>query len=262
MPNGRMVFMGDVYSIWLREMIRYVRARSRVVTSLITPLLWLIIFGSGFSSSLSFGGAGGSTNYINFLAPGILGMTVLFTSIFSGMSVMFDKEFGFLKEILVAPVSRTSIVIGKALGGTTQASIQALLILALSTFIGVKISGTLGLAGALVLILVTLFFLGMGFVGLGISIASRLENIEGFQVVANLLVLPIFFLSGAFFPVTSLPNWMKALVDINPLAYGVDAMRYAVTGLHSYALTTDLAVVVGFFLLMTVVGSILFRNVR
>ena len=124
-----MVFMGDVYSIWLREMIRYVRARSRVVTSLITPLLWLIIFGSGFSSSLSFGGAGGTTNYINFLAPGILGMTVLFTSIFSGMSVMFDKEFGFLKEILVAPVSRTSIVIGKALGGTTQASIQALLIL-------------------------------------------------------------------------------------------------------------------------------------
>jgi ABC-2 type transport system permease protein len=137
-----------------------------------------------------------------------------------------------------------------------------LLILALSTFIGVKISSTLGIAGAVVLILVTLFFLGMGFVGLGISIASRLENIEGFQVVANLLVLPIFFLSGAFFPVTSLPNWMKALVDINPLSYGVDAMRYAVTGLHSYALTTDLAVVVGFFVLMTVVGSILFRNVR
>jgi ABC-2 type transport system permease protein len=235
--------MGDIYSIWLREMTRYVRARSRVVTSLITPLLWLIIFGTGFSSSLSFG-AGGTTNYINFLAPGILGMTVLFTSIFSGMSVMFDKEFGFLKEILVAPVSRTSIVIGKALGGTTQASIQALLILALSTFIGVKISGTLGLAPAVVLI------------------ASRLENIEGFQVVANLLVLPIFFLSGAFFPVASLPNWMKALVDINPLAYGVDAMRYAVTGLHTYALTTDLAVVVGFFALMTVVGSILFRNVR
>jgi len=189
-------------------------------------------------------------------------MIVLFTSIFSGMSVMFDKEFGFLKEILVAPVSRTSIVIGKALGGTTQASIQALLILALSTFIGVKISSTLGLAGAIVLILVCIFFLGMGFAGFGISIASRLENIEGFQVVANLLVLPIFFLSGAFFPVTSLPDWMKALVDINPLAYGVDALRYAVTGLHSYALTTDLAVIIGFFVLMTVVGSILFRNVR
>ena len=259
---GRMAFLGDIYSIWLREMTRYVRARSRVITSLITPLLWLIIFGTGFSSSLSFGGSTGTTNYINFLAPGILGMIVLFTAIFSGMSVMFDKEFGFLKEILVAPVSRTSIVIGKALGGTTQASIQALLILALSTLIGVKISSTLGLAGAVVLIVVCIFFLGMGFVGLGISIASRLENIEGFQVVANLLVLPIFFLSGAFFPVTSLPNWMKALVDINPLSYGVDAMRYAVTGLHSYALTTDLAVVVGFFVLMTVVGSILFRNVR
>ena len=261
MPNGRMEFMGDIYSIWLREMIRYVRARSRVVTSLITPLLWLIIFGTGFSNSLSFG-AGGTTNYINFLAPGILGMTVLFTSMFSGMSVMFDKEFGFLKEILVAPVSRTSIVIGKALGGTTQAAIQGILILGLSYFIGVRISGTLGLAAALVLILVTMFFIGMGFVGLGISIATRLENIEGFQVIMNLLVLPIFFLSGAFFPVTSLPNWMKALVDINPLAYGVDALRYAVTGLHTYALMTDLAVVIGFFVLMTVVGSILFRNVR
>lgn len=262
MPNGRMEFMGDIYSIWLREMIRYIRARSRVVTSLITPLLWLIIFGSGFSSSLSFGGPGGSTNYINFLAPGILGMTVLFTAIFSGMSVMFDKEFGFLKEILVAPVSRTSIVLGKALGGTTQASIQALLILALSTLIGVKISGPLGLAGALALILLTMFFTGMGFVGLGISIASRLENIEGFQVVANLLVLPIFFLSGAFFPVTSLPDWMKVLVDINPLAYSVDALRYAVTGLHTYSVMLDLTVVFGFFVLMTIVGSVLFRNVR
>jgi ABC-2 type transport system permease protein len=178
------------------------------------------------------------------------------------MSVMFDKEFGFLKEILVAPVSRTSIVLGKALGGTTQASIQAMMILALSTLIGVKISGPLGLAGALALIVVTMFFIGMGFVGLGISIASRLENIEGFQVVANLLVLPIFFLSGAFFPVTSLPDWMKVLVDLNPLAYGVDALRYAVTGLHTYTLMLDLAVVFGFFVLMTVVGSILFRNVR
>jgi ABC-2 type transport system permease protein len=262
MPNGRMASVRDVYSIWLREMLRYVRARSRLITSLFTPLLWLIIFGSGFSSSLSFGGPSGSTNYINFLAPGILGMTVLFTSIFSGMSVMFDKEFGFLKEILVAPVSRTSIVLGKALGGTTQASIQALLILALSTLIGVKIVASHGVAAALALIVITMFFTGMGFVGLGISIASRLESIEGFQVVANLLVLPIFFLSGAFFPVTSLPDWMKFLVDINPLAYAVDALRYAVTGLHTYALSLDLAVVFGFFVLMTIVGSILFRNVR
>ncbi|MGZ7115746.1 MAG: ABC transporter permease, partial [Halobacteriota archaeon] len=124
------------------------------------------------------------------------------------------------------------------------------------------ISGTLGLVGALVLIVVTMFFIGMGFVGLGISIASRLENIEGFQVVANLLVLPIFFLRGAFFPVTSLPDWMKVLVDLNPLAYGVDALRYAVTGLHTYSITLDLAVVFGFFVLMTILGSLLFRNGR
>ncbi len=258
----------DIYSIWWREMLRFVRARSRLLTSLIQPMAWLIIFGIGFSSSLgsslSFATSTGTANYLDFLVPGVLGMTALFTnmSLSAGMSFMFDKEFGFLKEILVAPVSRTSIVLGKALGGTTTAVVQGLIILAVAALLGVRLSGPLGLPAALTLIIVTMFFIGMAFAELGISIASRLDSIEGLQVVTIFLVLPIFFLSGALFPLTSLPVWMKVLADINPLSYGVDVLRFALTGVHAYPLALDLAVTVGFFILMTIVGSLLFRDVR
>jgi ABC-2 type transport system permease protein len=268
MPNLRIHVLSDIYSIWRREMIRFVRARSRLVTSLIQPMAWLIIFGIGFSSSLGssmqFATSTGTTNYLTFLVPGVLGMTALFTnmSLAAGMSFMFDKEFGFLKEILVAPVSRSSILLGKALGGTTTAVAQGLIVLMVSALLGVRISGPLGLPAALMLIVVTMFFIGMGFGELGVSIASRLDSIEGLQVVMIFLVLPIFFLSGALFPVASLPEWMKALVDINPLTYGIDAMRFALTGFHTYSLTLDLGVVVGFFILITGIGSLLFRNVH
>ena len=185
MPNSRMHFFSDTYTVWLREMIRYVRTRSRIVSSLAQPLLFLVIFGFGVGSSFQFPGLG--TNYVNFLAPGIVCMTVLFTSIFSGMSVVFDKEFGFLKEILVAPVSRTSIVLGKSLGGTTTGIIQGTIILGLSTLIGVKFTSGLPIGVIILLALVTLFLIGMGFVGLGIAIASRIESMEGFQMISNFL---------------------------------------------------------------------------
>jgi len=175
---------------------------------------------------------------------------------------MFDKEFGFLKEILVAPVSRSSILLGKALAGTTTAMIQGFIILIAAALLGVRISGPLELPAAVALIVVTMFFIGMGFGGLGVSIASRLDSIEGLQVVLIFLVLPIFFLSGALFPVAALPDWMKVAVDVNPLTYAVDAFRYALTGLHSFPLGLDLGVVVGFFILITIIGSLLFRNVR
>jgi len=268
MPNARTSFLSDIYSVWWRETIRFIRARSRLITSLIQPMAWLIIFGIGFSSSLGsslqFARSTGTTNYLAFLVPGVLGMVALFTnmSLSSGMSFMFDKEFGFLKEILVAPVSRSSILLGKALGGTTTAITQGLIVLVVAAVLGVRISGSLGLPAALALIVVTMFFIGMGFGELGVSIASRLESIEGLQVVMIFLVLPIFFLSGALFPVTTLPAWMKALADINPLTYAVDSLRYAVTGLHTYPLTLDLAVVVAFFVLITIIGSLLFRDVH
>ena len=255
-----MHFFSDTYTVWLREMTRYVRTRSRIVSSLAQPLLFLVIFGFGVGSSFQFPGLG--TNYVNFLAPGIVCMTVLFTSIFSGMSVVFDKEFGFLKEILVAPVSRTSIVLGKSLGGTTTGIIQGTIILGLSTLIGVKFTSGLPIGVSILLALVTLFLIGMGFVGLGIAIASRIESMEGFQMISNFLVLPIFFLSGAFFPVNNLPAWMTVLVRINPLAYGVDSMRYVVTGVNQFPIMADLGVMLGFFIVMMLIGAILFRRIQ
>jgi len=268
LPNGHMSFFSDVYSIWWRETIRFVRARSRLITSLVQPMAWLLIFGIGFSSALGssvqFAELTGTTSYLTFLVPGILGMTALFTnmSLSAGMSLMFDKEFGFLKEILVAPVSRSSILLGKALAGTTTAMIQGFIILIAAALLGVRMSGPLEPPAAVALIVVTMFFIGMDFGELGVSIASRLDSIEGLQVVLIFLVLPIFFLSGALFPVADLPDWMKVAVDVNPLTYAVDAFRYALTGLHSFPLELDLGVVVGFFILITVIGSLLFRNVR
>jgi ABC-2 type transport system permease protein len=268
MPNARTSFLTDVYSIWLREMTRYFRARSRVVISFVQPMAWLIIFGVGFSaslgSSLQFAGSTGTTNYLDFLVPGLLGFMAILNSLTSssGMSFMFDKQFGFLKEILVAPVSRSSILLGKALGGTTTAMIQGLIVVVVAALLGVRLSGPLGLPAAFALVVVTMFFITMGFSELGMSFASRVESIEGFQVVVVFLALPLSFLSGALFPVTSLPGWMKALVDLNPLTYAVDALRYAFTGLHAYPLTLDLSVVVGFFILITIIGALLFRNVH
>lgn len=180
------------------------------------------------------------------------------------MSFMFDKQFGFLKEILVAPVSRSSILLGKALGGTTTTLIQGIVIVivVVGALLGVRLSGPLGLPAAFALVVVTMFFITMGFSELGMSFASQVESVEGFQVVVVFLTLPLSFLSGALFPVTSLPGWMEVLVDINPLTYAVDALRYAITGLHAYPLTLDFGVVVGFFILMTIISTLLFRDVH
>ena len=266
--SRRFDMLRDIHSIWLREMTRYARARSRVVISFVQPMVWLIIFGVGFSSSLGsslqLAGATGPTNYLAFLVPGLLGFMALLNSFTtsSGISFMTDKQFGFLKEILVAPVSRSSILLGKALGGTTTAMIQGLVLVIIAALFGVRLSGPLGFPSALALTVVILFLITMGFSSLGLSIASQGESLEGFQVVMVFLALPLFFLSGALFPVTSLPAWMKVLVDINPLTYAVDALRYAITGLHAYPLTLDVSIVVGFFVVVTAIGSILFRNVH
>jgi ABC-2 type transport system permease protein len=254
-----MRLLSDAYTVWLREMIRFARTRSRIVSSLAQPLLFLVIFGSGFSGS--FRSPGLSTNYLNFLAPGIVCMTILFTSVSSGMSVIFDKQFGFLKEILVAPVSRTSIVLGKSLGGTTAGVLQGAIILGISALIGVKFTNGLGIATSVFLALLIMFLIGMGFVGFGISIASRIESMEGFQMINNFLLLPIFVLSGAFFPINNLPKWMGVLVHIDPLAYGVDAMRYVVTGTNQFPIMADMGVMTGFFAVTMLVGTISFKRI-
>jgi ABC-2 type transport system permease protein len=224
-----------IYIIWYRDLLRYWRDRSRLIASFAQPLLFLIVFGTGLSSALSgagggFGGAGvtgGATDvsYTQFIYPGIIGMAVLFSAIFGAMSIVWDREFGFLKEVLVAPIDRSAVAIGKSLGGATQAMIQGLVLLVLAPVVGVKL--TLGIVIALIPLT---FVLAFALSSLGVAIASRMRSMQGFQVVMNFLMMPIFFLSGSLFPLQGLPDWMTVLTRIDPAAYGMDPLRRIALG--------------------------------
>jgi ABC-2 type transport system permease protein len=190
------------------------------------PLLFLIVFGSGLSSALGRGtqfGSAGGFSYIQFMYPGIIGMAILFTAIFGAMSIVWDREFGFLKEVLVAPIDRSSVAIGKALGGTTQAMIQGLILLVLAPFVGVKLN---------VLTVLTMIplaaVLAFGLSAFGVALASSMKSMQGFQVVMNFLMMPMFFLSGALFPLSNLPGWMTLLTRLDPASYGIDPLRRVV----------------------------------
>jgi ABC-2 type transport system permease protein len=220
-----------VYIIWYRDIIRYTRDRFRLVASLAQPVLYLVIFGTGLSSALGggrgggFGGAGGALDYKQFLYGGIIGMSILFISIFSGMSIVWDREFGFLKEILVAPINRSAVAIGKTLGGATQSMVQGLILLLLAPVAGVKLT-PLSVLELLPLMAVVSFAL----TAMGVALASRMRSMQGFQGVMNFLMMPLFFLSGALFPLRGLPDWMNVLTHIDPLAYGIDPMRKVILG--------------------------------
>src|SRR2546427_639507 len=215
-----------IYIIWYRDILRYWRDRWRLVASLAQPLLFLIVFGSGLSSALGrgtlFGSAGGFT-YIQFMYPGIIGMAILFTAIFGAMSIVWDREFGFLKEVLVAPIDRSAVAIGKALGGTTQAMIQGLILLVLAPFVGVKLSFL-----TIVELIPLAALLAFGLSSFGVALASTMKSLQGFQVVMNFLMMPMFFLSGALFPLTNLPGWMTWLTRLDPASYGIDPIRRVV----------------------------------
>jgi ABC-2 type transport system permease protein len=217
-----------VYMIWRRDLIRFWRDRVRVVGALVQPMLFLVILGTGLSSALRGAGGGGfraGLDYTTFIYPGIIGMAVLFSSIFSGMSIIWDREFGFLKEVLVAPIDRSAVAVGKTLGGATQASIQGLILLVLAPFVGVKLTPLAVLA-----LIGLIFSLSFALAAVGVTVAARMRSMMGFQFVLNFLVQPAFFLSGALFPVTGLPGWMTALTRIDPLSYGVDPIRRVVLG--------------------------------
>jgi ABC-2 type transport system permease protein len=206
--------------VWRRELLRYLRNRLRMVTSLVQPVLFLLVLGTGLSSLVP---ASSGVNFKTFMFPGILCMTVLFTSLFSAISIVWDREFGFLREMLVAPVRRGAIVLGKSAGGATTAVLQGTLILLLAGLVGVPYSPVLlfTLLGEMVLVAVAL-------TSFGVLVASRMSQIESFQAVINFLVMPMFFLAGAIFPLSGLPRWLAVLTKLDPLAYAVDPMRRAV----------------------------------
>jgi ABC-2 type transport system permease protein len=222
--DTRLASMRAIYIIWYRDLLRYWRDRWRLVASLAQPLLFLVVFGSGLSSALGGGfGRGSGLSYIQFIYPGIIGMSILFSAIFGAMSIVWDREFGFLKEVLVAPIDRWAVAIGKALGGTTQAMIQGLILLLLAPVVGVKLN---------VLTVVELVplaaVLAFGLASFGVMIASMMKSLQGFQVVMNFLMMPMFFLSGALFPLTNLPGWMTLLTRADPASYGIDPIRRVV----------------------------------
>ena len=248
--------MDIIYTIWLRNMKRFLRSKSRIVGSIAMPLFFLLFLGVGLNSVVQLPGLG--ENYIVFLIPGMVAMSVLFTSVFSGIQIIWDKQFGFLKETLVAPVSRLEIMSGQTLGGATTAVIQGSLILVLSMFVGFPMINPVGFLIALAFMVL----IGISFTAFGIAIASRMEDMTGFQLIMNFVVFPIFGLSGALFPISSLPAWMIPLTLLDPLTYGVEGIRYGLTGVSQINPLVCGAVIGGFTLVMTILGAYLFRKIR
>lgn len=228
----------DVINIlWLRQMKRYLRSRSRVLGAVGQPILFLLALGYGIGAVYKKAGQG---DYLEFLVPGIIIQTLLFSGVFWGIQILFDKRFGFLKEMLVAPVSRTKILLGNALGGATISMIQATLVFIIATVLGFRPYNWLLVPLAFLIALA----LSVTLTSFGAGIASIVEDFQGFQGINNFLIFPLFFLSSSLYPLTSAPGWLKFLASINPLSYQVDLLRYTLSNQHHFNLGLDLAVVV------------------
>ena len=212
-----------IYAIWYREALRLRRDRLRLVGHLLSPLLFLLVFGVGLGRAI--GSLTPGLDFISFLFPGIVGMSVLMIAFMSGISVVWEREMGFLKEVLVAPIPRASLVIGKTLGGATVALVQGIIMLVLSPLAGIEIT-----PGVILRLVPLMLLVAVSIGGLGVLLASRMYSMEGFQVLMNILVMPMLFLSGVFFPVQNLPAWLGVIVRINPVTYGVDAIRQVMLG--------------------------------
>ncbi len=246
--------MSAVYILWLRQLKRYLRSRARIVGAVGQPLLFLLALGFGFGPIYRRAGGG---DFIQFLAPGIIAMTVLFTAMFTGVEVLWDKQFGFLKETLVAPVSRVRIVFGRTLGGATVATLQGVIVLLIALIAGFRPAlATLPIA------FVFAVLTGLLFTALGTAVASVLEDMQGFQLIMNFLVMPLFFLSGALFPLTGAPRALELVARVDPLAYGVDGLRWALIGQAHFPLLIDVVVLGAITGLLLVVGAWLFNRIE
>lgn len=247
--------MKTIYILWLREIKRYFRSKSRIIGSLGQPLLFLLALGYGLGSIFAKAGEG---NYFDFLAPGIIGMSIIFTAIFSGIQIIWDRQFGFLKETLVAPVNRLNIMIGRTLGGATVATMQGLLVLILVTIFGFRpYNWALVPIAILFMLLVALLF-----AALGAAIGSLLDDMQGFQLIMNFLVMPLFFLSGALFPLNGLPAILTGIVRFDPLSYGIDSFRILLVNSGSFGLGLDFAVLAIVTAAFLGIGSYFFSKIQ
>jgi ABC-2 type transport system permease protein len=247
--------MRVLYILWLRQVKKYFRSRSRIIGALGQPVLYLFALGYGLGSVFQKAGNG---NYIQFLVPGIIAQSILFTSIFSGIEIIWDKQFGFLKETLVAPVPRWKILLGRTLGGATVATLQGLLVLVLSFIFKFRPTewSLTPVAILAMLLLSTLFTL------LGTAIASVVDDMQGFQLIMNFLVMPLYFLSGALYPLNNLPKFLSVVTSIDPMTYGVDLLRGTLISLNHFSLTLDLSVLAVITVIITVVGTKLFSKIQ
>lgn len=227
--------MNAIYILWLREVKKYSRSRVQIIASLGQPLLYLLVLGFGLGPVYQKAGGG---SYLQFMAPGIVGMAVLFTSVFSGIALLWDRQFGFLKETLVAPVPRIYVMIGRTLGGATVAMLQGTLIVVVCLIAGFRPMTLLGIP----LGFVFMALIAIVFAALGTSIGSSLQDMQGFQLIMNFLVLPIFFLSGALFPLDNLPKALSFVTKLDPLSYGVDGLRAALIGTSHFGAIVDAVV--------------------
>ena len=246
-----------IYVIVLREFKRFFRQRGRLLVTIARPLLWLFIVGAGFGSLIDTDQPG---NYLRFILPGIVGMTILFSSVFSTISVVWDREFGFLREMLVAPVSRVTIVMGKLFAGSSLSLFQGTMLLIVAPFLGIEMTFAKFVAMVLLMGLVSLAITAFGLV-----IASFLTSLEGFNVIMNFIVLPMFFLSGALYPINSLPSFLVKLSYINPLCYGVDSFKHillaeSATLTAEFPLYVDIIFVAVFGVAMTIIASFAFNR--
>jgi len=246
--------MSAIYILWLRQLKRYFRSRPRMIGSLGQPLLFLLGLGFGFGPIYRRAGGG---DYLQFLTPGILAMTVMTTAVFSGIEIIWDRRFGFLKETLVAPVSRLQIMIGRTFGGSTVALIQGLIVLLISLFFGFRPKIFYLPLAFLFMLLIALFF-----TALGTAIASVLEDFHGFQLIMQFLIMPLFFLSGALFPLQGLPKVFTIIAAINPLSFGVDGLRSSLINGAHFGLGIDFLVLAILTMAVLAIGSFLFSKIE
>jgi ABC-2 type transport system permease protein len=248
--------LAKLYAIWLREFKVFLRERSRLVASTFTPILWLFVIGSGLGSAAPSTFTPG-VDYQQFIFPGIVCMSIIFTSVFYGSYIIWDRKFDFLKSVMVAPVSRATVFVGKTLGGMTNSLIQAAILLAIGVAIGIPFT-PLSLAQAAVVVLLISF----GLTSLGLALGSYMYSLEGFQMIVSFVVFPLFFLSGALFPLDNLPAWLSVLTAADPVTYGVDALRNLMLGTGSHGVELDLAILLGYTGALGVFGIYSFGRMK